>query len=91
MINSKSINPVGKYFTIETYGCQMNEHDSEKLAGMLEALGYTWTDNKDKADLILYKDVYKRQSVPIGKIGRGAFGHIPKFKDRGIHLSLIHI
>jgi tRNA-2-methylthio-N6-dimethylallyladenosine synthase len=54
MIESKSINPQEKYFTIETYGCQMNEHDSEKLAGMLEGLGYTWTDNKDKADLILF-------------------------------------
>ncbi len=54
MTDNKPINPVEKYFTIETYGCQMNEHDSEKLAGMLEGLGYIWTDNKEKADLILF-------------------------------------
>lgn len=42
-----------KYF-IETYGCQMNEHDSEKIAGMLEAMGYSKTSDRTNADLILF-------------------------------------
>ena len=39
------------YF-IESYGCQMNSHDSEKMAGILEELGYALSDNKAEADLI---------------------------------------
>jgi len=42
-----------KYHII-TYGCQMNVHDSEKLAGMLEEMGFTQTGDKNKAQLILF-------------------------------------
>ncbi len=42
-----------RYF-IETYGCQMNEHDSETLAGMLELIGYVRTDDRREADFILF-------------------------------------
>jgi len=39
---------------VATFGCQMNEHDTEKLVGMLNAMGYARTDNPKDADLILY-------------------------------------
>lgn len=42
-----------KYF-IKTYGCQMNVHESEKLAGMLMSLGYEETVKPDDADVIVY-------------------------------------
>lgn len=42
-----------KYF-IKTYGCQMNVHESEKLAGMLISLGYTETDEMENADIIVF-------------------------------------
>jgi tRNA-2-methylthio-N6-dimethylallyladenosine synthase len=41
-----------KYF-IETYGCQMNVHDSERMAGLLEAAGYDRTDSDADADLVV--------------------------------------
>ncbi|MEL7083771.1 MAG: tRNA (N6-isopentenyl adenosine(37)-C2)-methylthiotransferase MiaB [Cyanobacteria bacterium P01_A01_bin.3] len=41
-------------YHITTFGCQMNKADSERMAGVLESLGYTATDNEFKADLILY-------------------------------------
>lgn len=41
-------------YYIETYGCQMNEHDSEKIAGMLERMGYVRANDKSEADLILF-------------------------------------
>jgi tRNA-2-methylthio-N6-dimethylallyladenosine synthase len=41
-----------RYF-IQTYGCQMNVHDSERMAGMLENLGYAATDGPEGADVIL--------------------------------------
>jgi len=43
-----------KRFYIETFGCQMNVHDSEKVAGTLMALGYSKAGNPAEADLVLY-------------------------------------
>ncbi len=41
-----------KYF-IETYGCQMNVHDSERMSGLLESSGYDRTDSEADADLVV--------------------------------------
>jgi len=43
-----------KTFYIETFGCQMNVHDSEKVIGTLEQQGYTKVETEEAADLILY-------------------------------------
>jgi tRNA-2-methylthio-N6-dimethylallyladenosine synthase len=43
-----------KRFYIETFGCQMNVHDSEKVAGTLAALGYEQAASPEEADLVLY-------------------------------------
>ncbi len=40
-------------YWIQTYGCQMNVHDSERMAGMLESLGLDATDHAEEADVIL--------------------------------------
>ena len=37
---------------VDTYGCQQNESDSEVLRGYLRSMGYTTTDDEDKADVI---------------------------------------
>src|SRR4030043_1591026 len=42
-----------KYLYIQTFGCQMNVHDSEQMAALLAGIGYKITDNKKLADLIL--------------------------------------
>ena len=44
----------GKAFYIETFGCQMNAHDSEKVIGTLLAKGYNQVDTPEAADLVLY-------------------------------------
>ncbi|MCK5862505.1 MAG: tRNA (N6-isopentenyl adenosine(37)-C2)-methylthiotransferase MiaB, partial [Candidatus Hydrogenedentes bacterium] len=44
---------MSKRVYIKTYGCQMNEHDSQRMLFMLDALGYSPTDTPDTADLIL--------------------------------------
>ena len=46
--------PVSKTFYIETFGCQMNAHDSEKVIGTLEQHGYARVDDEADAGLILY-------------------------------------
>lgn len=43
-----------KTFYIETFGCQMNAHDSEKVIGTLEQQGYSRVDSEEQASLILY-------------------------------------
>jgi len=42
-----------KKFFIETFGCQMNHHDSEKVAGTLTQMGYVATEDSSEADLLL--------------------------------------
>ncbi|MEG1929589.1 MAG: tRNA (N6-isopentenyl adenosine(37)-C2)-methylthiotransferase MiaB [Anaerovorax sp.] len=44
---------MNKTFHIKTFGCQMNEHDSETLAGILENLGYAESTDKDSSDIVL--------------------------------------
>lgn len=41
-------------YHITTFGCQMNKADSERMAGILENMGFQWSEDPDRADLILY-------------------------------------
>ncbi len=43
-----------KLYHLTTFGCQMNEHDSERMKGMLESLGYAEAQSRDGADLLLF-------------------------------------
>jgi tRNA-2-methylthio-N6-dimethylallyladenosine synthase len=43
-----------RYYHIITFGCQMNKADSERMAGILENMGFIWSGDPDNADLILY-------------------------------------
>lgn len=61
-----------KKYMITTYGCQMNEHDSETLSGMLENMGYSITTNKEEANLIIYNTCCVRENAELkvyGNIG----------------------
>jgi tRNA-2-methylthio-N6-dimethylallyladenosine synthase len=53
----------GKSFYIETFGCQMNAHDSEKVAGVLLARGYRAASNAADADLMLYNTCSIREKA----------------------------
>lgn len=50
-------------FNLTTFGCQMNEHDSERLIGMLEGLGYSRVEERDDADLILFNTCSIREKA----------------------------
>ncbi len=59
-----------------TYGCQQNENDSERLSGMLAKMGYTFTDKKEEADLILYNTCAVREGAEQRVLGNiGALSH----------------
>jgi tRNA-2-methylthio-N6-dimethylallyladenosine synthase len=61
-----------KRYHLTTFGCQMNEHDSERMKGMLESLGYEEAGERDGADLILFNTCSIRESADnrlIGNLG----------------------
>jgi len=52
-----------KTYHVTTFGCQMNEHDSERMKGMLESLGYCAAAERAEADLILFNTCSIRESA----------------------------
>jgi tRNA-2-methylthio-N6-dimethylallyladenosine synthase len=54
---------MSKTFHLTTFGCQMNEHDSERMKGMLESLGYREASDREGADLILFNTCSIRESA----------------------------
>ena len=63
----------GKTYYIKTYGCQMNEHDSENIAALLEQLGFKKIDSYLKADLVLLNTCSIRENAhnkAFGMLGR---------------------
>jgi tRNA-2-methylthio-N6-dimethylallyladenosine synthase len=53
----------GKTFYIETFGCQMNVHDSEKVAGVLLTRGYRPVESHEEAELVLYNTCSIREKA----------------------------
>lgn len=64
-----------KNFHIITYGCQMNVHESEKIAGMLTELGYTQCDDISSADVVVFNTCCIRENAE-----NHAFGNIGMLK-----------
>ena len=93
-----------KYF-IKTYGCQMNELDSEVMAGVLERRGITPTDDEKSADLLIFntcsvRDLAERKVMgKIGKIGNtrqrdaiiGVTGCMANAKKASLFTKLPHV
>src|SRR5580693_5161816 len=52
-----------KRYHLTTFGCQMNEHDSERMKGMLESLGYSEARERAEADLILFNTCSIRETA----------------------------
>lgn len=66
---------------IETYGCQMNEHDSEKLRAMLTDMGYSIAAGFSDADLILFNTCCVRENAELRVFGNlGRVKHLKKTK-----------
>ena len=67
----------GQHFFISTFGCQMNEEDSEKLSGMLKRIGYTRTENIDDASIIIFNTCCVRENAE-----NKVFGNLGALKKR---------
>ena len=53
----------GKTFYVRTYGCQMNEHDSEKIKGMLKSVGFSASDELEKSDIVILNTCAIRENA----------------------------
>lgn len=73
-------------YCIETWGCQMNEEDSEKLSGMLKSIGYTRTENKEEASIILFNTCCVRENAE-NKV-YGNLGNLKKLKKKNPNLVI---
>ena len=54
---------VSRSYTVRTYGCQMNVHDSERMAGLLEQAGYTRSASDDTADVVVFNTCAVRENA----------------------------
>ncbi len=75
-----------KHYLIKTYGCQMNVHESEKLAGMLKSLGYNETNNAEQADIIVFNTCCIRDSAEQKVLGN--IGAVKKLKKQNPNLII---
>ena len=67
-------------FYLRTFGCQMNEHDSERIAGLLQADGLVETGSVDDADVVVLNTCCIRENAD-NKL-YGTLGHLKSVKDR---------
>ncbi|PYU07997.1 MAG: tRNA (N6-isopentenyl adenosine(37)-C2)-methylthiotransferase MiaB [Acidobacteria bacterium] len=70
-------NAVRGTFFLETFGCQMNEHDSEKVAGVLLARGYRQVESPEAASLVLYNTCSIRE-----KAAQKVFSRLGEFRGK---------
>ena len=77
----ESLEGIGKEkkYTLLTYGCQMNVHDSENISGIMEELMYTKIDNYEKADVIILNTCAIRENAH-NKV-MGILGRIKKLRE----------
>lgn len=79
----------GKTYYLKTYGCQMNEHDSENIAAMIESLGFKRIDDYEDADLVLLNTCSIRENAhnkAFGMLGR--LKHIKETKNPSLIIGL---
>ncbi|HVN51547.1 MAG TPA: tRNA (N6-isopentenyl adenosine(37)-C2)-methylthiotransferase MiaB, partial [Acidimicrobiales bacterium] len=65
----------GRTYLVRTYGCQMNEHDSERIAGLLEADGLRPADSLDEADVVVLNTCCIRENAD-----NKLYGHLGRLK-----------
>ena len=75
-----------KLYFIETWGCQMNEEDSEKLSGMLKTQGYTPTENRDEASIVIFNTCCVRENAENKVFGN--LGMLKKQKEKNPDLII---
>jgi len=77
----------GKKYYVKTFGCQMNEHDSEKIAGIFELDGMTRANAEESADVMFINTCTIRENADDRLYG--TLGQLKKWKNEGINRKLL--
>ncbi len=75
-----------QYYHTVTFGCQMNERDTETIAGMCEEMGYTYVDTLEEADLIVINTCCVRESAENRTLGH--IGNLKRLKEKNPELVI---
>src|SRR6266403_303370 len=76
----------GATFFLETFGCQMNDHDSEKVAGVLLSRGYKQVESPDAASLVLYNTCSIRE-----KAAQKVFSRLGEYRTKQVAGQVIGV
>jgi len=79
--------PSPRRYLVRTFGCQMNEHDSERIAGLLEADGMAATDELAEADVVVLNTCCIRENADNKLYGH--LGHLKAEKQRRPDLQIV--
>ena len=74
------------YVCVNTFGCQMNAKDSEKLLGILEQMGYKEETDENKADFVIYNTCTVRENANLRVYGR--LGQLNRIKKKNPHMMI---
>jgi len=78
---------MSRSYVVRTFGCQMNEHDSERIAGLLEADGLVPASSSDDADVIVLNTCCIRENAD-NKL-YGTLGHLKTWKAEGVDRQIV--
>lgn len=73
-------------FCVNTFGCQMNARDSEKLSGILKAVGYVEKESEEGADFVIYNTCTVRENANNKVYGR--LGYLHGYKKKNPHMLI---
>jgi tRNA-2-methylthio-N6-dimethylallyladenosine synthase len=78
---------VDRTYLIRTFGCQMNEHDSERIAGVLEADGFVRTEDASGAEVVVLNTCAVRENADNRLYGN--LGQLRPLKDRNRRMRIV--
>ena len=84
----KSSSQAGRSYQVRTYGCQMNVHDSERLAGLLEAAGYRRAPDGTDADVVVFNTCAVRENADNKLYGNISHLAPRKLADPGMQIAV---
>ena len=86
-LKQRSGSPTSKRYLLRTFGCQMNEHDSERIAGLLTSDGYVATEEAAEASVVVFNTCAIRENADNRLYGN--LGHLRPLKQANPRMRIV--